>query len=321
MNKFIDYESFFTYISLILAFAIFVVLMYGCIAENYSGGGKGGSIIERFSTTEPVHAEIASITVNSTGAITGITLGTNKGKYYKDRPPTITIAAPMTANSTQAEATAILSTTAISGTTPPLYEIASIQITSGKGGTNYEVADKSKVTFEPIAAYKSAYSTAEPLPEPVSAVINNMVVDSDENKGIKSITLTSTGKYYENAPPKITIGAPKDNTGAAATAEVKLRPTPTEANGKLYEILNIDIKDGGKKYVATDDVSKIVLESIDDYKARVNPIITLTAEQKTNIVDLIGKCNALTNKQPYITKINSNILKKFDVDAIIKEVS
>jgi len=125
MNKFIDYESFFTYISLILAFAIFVVLMYGCIAENYSSS-KGDSIIERFSTTEPVHAEIASITVNDAGAITGITLGANKGKYYKDRPPTITIAAPMTANSTQAEATAILSTTAISGTTPPLYEIASI---------------------------------------------------------------------------------------------------------------------------------------------------------------------------------------------------
>ena len=320
MNKFIDYESFFTYISLILAFAIFVVLMYGCIAENYSSS-KGDSIIERFSTTEPVHAEIASITVNDAGAITGITLGANKGKYYKDRPPTITIAAPTTANSTQAEATAILSTTAISGTTPPLYEIASIQITSGKGGTNYEVADKSKVTFGPSIAEYEATTAANTVPEPVSAVINNMVVTNDENKSIESITLTSTGKYYENAPPKITIGAPEDNTGTAATAEVKLRPTPTEANGKLYEILNIDIKDGGKKYVATDDVSKIVLESIDDYKARVNPIITLTAEQKTNIVDLIGKCNALTNKQPYITKINSNILKKFDVDAIIKEVS
>ena len=283
MNKFIDYESFFTYISLILAFAIFIVLMYGCIAENYSSGSsKGGSIIERFSTTEPEHAEIASITVNDAGAITGIALGTNKGKYYAGTPPKITIAAPTAANSTQAEATAILSTTAITGTTPPLYEIDRIQITSGKGGTNYVVADKSKVTFEPIAAYKSAYSTAEPLPEPVSAVINNMVVDSDENKGIKSITLTSTGKYYENAPPKITIGAPKENTGTAATAEVKLKTTPTEANGKLYEILNIDIKDGGKKYVATDDVSKIVLESIDDYEARVNPVITLTAEQKTN---------------------------------------
>lgn len=320
MNKFIDYESFFTYISLILAFAIFIVLMYGCIAENYSGGsGKGGGIIERFSTTEPVHAEIASITVNSAGAITGIALGTNKGKYYAGTPPKITIAAPTAANSTQAEATAILSTTAITGTTPPLYEIDRIQITSGKGGTNYVEADKSKVTFEPIAAYKSAYSTVET--EPVAAVINNMVVKSDENKGIESITLTSKGKYYENSPPKITIGAPEDNTGTAATAEVKLKTTPIVANGKLYEINNIDIKDGGKKYVAADDVSKIVLESIDDYEARVNPVITLTAEQKTNIVDLIGKCNTLTNKQSYITKINNNDLKKIDVDSIIKEVS
>ena len=320
MNKFIDYESFFTYISLILAFAIFIVLMYGCMADNYSGGGgKGSGIIERFSTTEPVHAEIASITVNDAGAITGIVLGTNKGKYYAGTPPKITIAAPTAANSTQAEATAILSTTAITGTTPPLYEIASIQITAGKGGTNYVVADKSKVTFEPIATYKSAYSAVET--DPVAAVINNMVVKSDENKGIESITLTSKGKYYENAPPKITIGAPEDNTGTAAIAEVKLKTTPIVANGKLYEINNIDIKDAGKKYVATSDVSKIVLESIDDYKARVNPIITLTAEQKTNIVDLIGKCNTLTNKQSYITKINNNVLKKFDVEAIIKEVS
>ncbi len=316
MNNYIDYESFFTYISLILAFAIFIVLMYGCMADNYSS--KNG-IIERFSTTEPVHAEIASITVNSTGAITGIALGTNKGKYYAGTPPKITIAAPTAANSTQAEATAILSTTAITGTTPPLYEIASIQITPGKGGTNYVVADKNKITFESITAYKSAYSTVES--EPVSAVINNMVVKSDENKGIESITLTSKGKYYENAPPKITIGAPGDNTGTAATAEVKLKTTPIVANGKLYEINTIDIKEAGKKYVAADDVAKIVLESIDDYKARVNPIITLTAEQKTNIVDLIGKCNTLTNKQSYITKINDNTLKKLDVDAIIKEVS
>jgi hypothetical protein len=317
MNKFIDYESFFTYISLILAFAIFIVLMYGCMADNYSGSKN--SIIERFSTTEPVHAEIASITVNNTGAITGITLGTNKGKYYAGTPPKITIAAPTVANSTQAEATAILSTTPITGTTPPLYEIASIQITTGKAGTNYVVADKSKVTFESIAAYKSAYSAVET--EPVAAVINNMVVKSDENKGIESITLTSKGKYYENAPPKITIGAPEDNTGTVATAEVKLKTTPIVANGKLYEIDTINIKEAGKKYVAAADVSKIVLESIDDYKERVNPIITLTAEQKTNIVDLIGKCNTLTNKQSYITKINNNVLKKIDVDTIIKEVS
>lgn len=321
MNKFIDYESFFTYISLILAFAIFIVLMYGCIADNYSNTSGHKSIIEKFSTTEPVHATIASITVDpTTKAITAINLGTNKGKYYSGRPPTITIPKPTVADSTQAEATAILSTTAITGTTPPLYEIERIQITTGKGGTKYETTDFSKITFGPsIAEYKAANTVVDT--EPVSAVINNMVIKSDENKGIESITLTSNGKYYENAPPKITIGAPGDTTGTAATAEVKLKTTPIVTNGKLYEIDTIVIKEAGKKYVAANDVAKIVLESIDDYKARVNPIITLTAEQKTNIVDLIGKCNTLTNKQSYVEKINNNVLKKLDVDSIIKEVS
>lgn len=315
MNKFIDYESFFTYISLILAFAIFIVLMYGCIANNYSD-----STIERFSTTSPEHAEIASITVDATTkAITAITLGAKKGKYYKDRPPRITIPKPTVADSTQAEATAVLSATPIAGTTPPLYEIASISIVAGKGGSKYEKADSSKITFEPLAAYISSNTVVDT--EPVTAVINNMVVKNDENKGIESITLTSKGKYYNNSPPLITIGAPKDSTGTKATAEVKLKTTPITANGKLYEIDTITIKEAGKKYVAADDVAKIVLESIDEYKARVNPSITLTAEQKTNIVDLINKCNALTNKQAYIEKINSNTLKKTDIDSIIKEVS
>jgi hypothetical protein len=98
-----------------------------------------------FYTRYEIDAEIASITVNDVGAITGIALGTNKGKYYADTSPKITIEAPTAANSTQAEARAILSTTPIAGTMPPLYEIASIEITSGKGGTNYVVADKSKV--------------------------------------------------------------------------------------------------------------------------------------------------------------------------------
>ena len=321
MNKFIDYESFFTYISLILAFAIFIVLMYGCMADNYSGSsGSGGSgVIERFSTTEPVHAEIASITVDTTTkAITGITLGANKGKYYKDRPPTITIPKPTVADSTQAEATAILKTAAIAGTTPSLYEIERIQITTGKAGTKYETTDSSKITFGPtIAEYKSAYAAAET--EPVAAVINNMVVKSDVNKGIESITLTSKGKYYIDKPPLITIGAPADTTGSAATAEVKLKTTPLVAGGGLSEIDSIIIKEAGKKYVASDS-SKITLETIDAYIARVNPIITLTPEQKTNILDLINKCTVLTNKSRYIGKINNQTLKKTDVDSIIKEV-
>ena len=315
MNKFIDYESFFTYISLILAFAIFIVLMYGCIADNYSGG----SIIERFSTTEPVHAVITSITVDpTTKAITGITLGPNKGKYYKDRPPTITIPKPTVADSTQAEATAILKTTPIDGTTPAFYEIERIQITPGKAGTKYETADSSKITFGPIIAeYKAAAAAANTATEPVSAVIANITVDS-ATKGIKEITLgANKGKYYKDKPPLITIGAPTDTTGTAATAEVKLKPPI--AGAELYEIDTITITNAGKNYVVSDS-SKISLEPIDVYIARVNPIITLTDEQKNNIKDLINKCTALKNKAPYIKKIEEQTLRKTDVDAIIKEV-
>ena len=317
MNKFIDYESFFTYISLILAFAIFIVLMYGCIADNYSGG----SIIERFSTTEPAHAVITSITVDpTTKAITGITLGANKGKYYKDRPPTITIPKPTVADSTQAEATAILKTTPIDGTTPAFYEIERIQITPGKAGTKYETADSSKITFGPIIAdYKAAAAAAaaNTATEPVSAVIANITVDS-ATKGIKEITLgANKGKYYKDKPPLITIGAPTDTTGTAATAEVKLKPPI--AGAELYEIDTITITNAGKNYVVSDS-SKISLEPIDVYVARVNPIITLTDEQKNNIKDLINKCTALKNKAPYLTKIDTQTLRKTDVDAIIKEV-
>jgi hypothetical protein len=315
MNKFIDYESFFTYISLILAFAIFIVLMYGCIADNYSGG----SIIERFSTTEPVHAVISSITVDpTTKAITGITLGPNKGKYYKDRPPTITIPKPTVADSTQAEATAILKTTPIDGTTPAFYEIERIQITPGKAGTKYETADSSKITFGPIIAeYKAAAAAANTATEPVSAVIANITVDS-ATKGIKEITLgANKGKYYKDKPPLITIGAPTDTTGTAATAEVKLKPPI--AGAELYEIDTITITNAGKNYVVSDS-SKISLEPIDVYIARVNPVITLTDEQKNSIKELIDKCAALKNKAPYKNKIDTQTLRKTDVDAIIKEV-
>jgi hypothetical protein len=93
-------------------------------------------------------ATIASITVDpTTKAITAINLGTNKGKYYKDEPPTITIPKPTVADSIQAEAIAILNTTPISGTNPPRYEISEIKVTTG--GTKYDdiaFYDKIKIT-------------------------------------------------------------------------------------------------------------------------------------------------------------------------------
>lgn len=316
MNKFVDYESLFTYISLILAFAIFIVLMYGCIADNYN---TNSNIIENFSTNEPVHAVIASMEVDATTkAIKTITLGTNKGKYYKDKPPTITIPKSTAIQAVQAEATAILKTDAISGSNPPLYEIASIQITSGKAGTEYSTTDYTKIILgPPIAEYKSA-STALAT-EPVSAVIDKITVDAT-TKEIKTITLSANkGKYYKDKPPVITIGAPADITGTIAIAEVKLKTTPIDIGGLLYEIDTITIKEAGKKY-ATTDSDKITFEPISDYIVRNNPVITLTSEQKTNILDLINKCTALKNKTQYISKINSDTLRKTDVDAIINEV-
>jgi hypothetical protein len=347
MNKSIDYESLFTYISLILAFAIFIILMYGCLSNNYSK-------IENFTTTpsQPENAEILSMAVNATGGITSITLKADKkGKYYKDKPPLITIAIPTATGSIQATATVVLNSAVIAETTPELCEIASITI--GTAGSNYATTDITKITFETIEAYKirhpitPAATTATDTPattvattatttaatttattaatttvvdtEPVIAEIANITVNS--MGGITSINLNSTakGKYYKNEPPLITIMSPADTTGKQAKAVAKLKTT-TITNTLLYEIDIIDITEAGEKYVVGDS-NKISIETIADYKLRTNPIITLTDDQKQNITTLINGCSALNNKQSYVTKITSNNLRKQDVDSIITEVS
>jgi hypothetical protein len=331
MNKSIDYESLFTYISLILAFAIFIILMYGCLSNNYSK-------IENFTTTpsQPENAEILSMAVNATGGITSITLKADKkGKYYKDKPPLITIAIPTATGSIQATATVVLNSAVIAETTPELCEIASITI--GTAGSNYATTDITKITFETIEAYKirhpvaPATTAATDTPatttatttvvdtEPVIAEIANITVNS--MGGITSINLNSTakGKYYKNEPPLITIMSPADTTGKQAKAVAKLKTT-TITNTLLYEIDIIDITEAGEKYVVGDS-NKISIETIADYKLRTNPIITLTDDQKQNITTLINGCSALNNKQSYVTKITSNNLRKQDVDSIITEVS
>jgi len=333
MNKSIDYESLFTYISLILAFAIFIILMYGCLSNNYSK-------IENFTTTpsQPENAEILSMAVNATGGITSITLKADKkGRYYKDKPPLITIAIPTATGSIQATATVVLNSAVIAGTTPELCEIASITI--GTAGTNYTTTDITKITFETIEAYKIRHPVAPATTatttaattvattaattvvdtEPVIAEIANITVNS--MGGITSINLSSTGKgkYYKNEPPLITIMSPADTTGKQAKAVAKLKTT-TITNTLLYEIDIIDITEAGEKYVVGDS-NKISIETIADYKLRTNPIITLTDDQKQNITTLINGCSALNNKQSYVTKITSNNLRKQDVDSIITEVS
>jgi hypothetical protein len=320
--------------------------MYGCLSNNYSK-------IENFTTTpsQPENAEILSMAVNATGGITSITLKADKkGKYYKDKPPLITIAIPTATGSIQATATVVLNSAVIAETTPELCEIASITI--GTAGSNY-TTDITKITFETIEAYKirhpitPAATTATDTPattvattatttaatttattaatttvvdtEPVIAEIANITVNS--MGGITSINLNSTakGKYYKNEPPLITIMSPADTTGKQAKAVAKLKTT-TITNTLLYEIDIIDITEAGEKYVVGDS-NKISIETIADYKLRTNPIITLTDDQKQNITTLINGCSALNNKQSYVTKITSNNLRKQDVDSIITEVS
>jgi len=57
-----------------------------------------------------------------------------------------------------------------------------------------------------------------------------------------------------------------------------------------------------------------------DYKNDMTPI-TLTTEQRENIIKLMDGCTALKNKESYTAKINSNKLVKRDVENIISEVS
>ena len=40
MDKMFDYESLFTYMSLIFAIAIFILVLYGCLSRTYNGNGN-----------------------------------------------------------------------------------------------------------------------------------------------------------------------------------------------------------------------------------------------------------------------------------------
>ena len=304
MNKNIDYESLFTYISLILAFAIFIVLMYGCLSTNYNN-------IENFTTTNDVkNAEIQSMTVNATGGITAITLkDTEKGKYYKDKPPIITIAAPPTTG-TRATATVVLNTSPISGTNPELFQISSITI--GTAGTNY-TTDITKITFETIDAYKARNTISE------IAEVENIVINTSGEITAINLKAGKKGKYYKDSPPTINILSPTDSAGKQAKAVAKLKSTPIETNGIFHEIESIEITEKGEKYISTDS-NKVVIQNMSDYKNDMTPI-TLTTEQRENIIKLMDGCTALKNKESYTAKINSNKLVKRDVENIISEVS
>jgi len=90
-------------------------------------------------------AEISGIAVvEETGAISAINLTGNKGKYLLT--PRIIITKPSDTGSIKAEAKAILKTSPIDGTNPPLYEIDRIVIITG--GSKYKPTDNNLIKIE-----------------------------------------------------------------------------------------------------------------------------------------------------------------------------
>lgn len=186
MDKMFDYESLFAYMSLIFAIAIFIILLYGCLSNNYNS-------IEKFTETtiqvqeESVAAIVKDLEINDAGGITKINLD-NKGKYYFNTPPKITFTAPE--QGTIAEANIILDTTPITGTN--LFEIKEIQIKSDKRGTNYKTTDKNLVVIPSNEVYKETANKENPLIN-LSTAQKKTIVDLID--GCESLTSVLKTKY------------------------------------------------------------------------------------------------------------------------------
>ena len=153
-----DYESLFTYSSLIFAFAIFIILLYQLIYGYYNN-------IENFTSAKlssPVSAIVESIEVDDTGGITEVKLKSNSmGKYYNRTPPKVKFTKPNGPNG-GSEATGIikLKTRSIRGT-EYLYDIDTITIT--QKGSGYRIEDKALVVIENITEYNLRANKENPL--------------------------------------------------------------------------------------------------------------------------------------------------------------
>ena len=153
-----DYESLFTYSSLIFAFAIFIILLYQLIYGYYNN-------IENFTSAKlssPVSAVVESIEVDDTGGITEVKLKSNSmGKYYNRTPPKVKFTKPNGQNG-GSEATGIikLKTRSIRGT-EYLYDIDTITIT--QKGSGYRIEDKALVVIENITEYNLRANKENPL--------------------------------------------------------------------------------------------------------------------------------------------------------------
>ena len=151
-----DYESLFTYSSLIFAFAIFIILLYQLIYGYYNN-------IENFTSAKlssPVSAIVESIEVDDTGGITEVKLKST-GKYYNRTPPKVKFTKPNGPNG-GSEATGIikLKTRSIRGT-EYLYDIDTITIT--QKGSGYRIEDKALVVIENITEYNLRANKENPL--------------------------------------------------------------------------------------------------------------------------------------------------------------
>jgi len=187
MDKMFDYESLFTYMSLIFAIAIFILVLYGCLSRTYNN--ENGNI-EKFTENaieEPVIATIRDIEVDETGGITKINID-NGGKYYYLTPPRITFKAP--ADGTIAEAEIRLGTTPVSGSV--LYPISEIVIKADKKGNKYRTTDKDLIVLESISDYKTYADRENPsmkLSETQKTTINGLI------DGCTSLSQTLKDKY------------------------------------------------------------------------------------------------------------------------------
>ena len=149
MDKMFDYESLFTYMSLIFAIAIFIIVLYGCLSITYNENVNIEKFTENAIEDSLVMATIKDIEVDNTGGITKINIE-NHGKYYYKTPPRITFKAP--SDGTIAEAQINLSETPVTGTN--LYPITEIVIKPEKKGNKYRKTDKNLIVIETIDDYK-----------------------------------------------------------------------------------------------------------------------------------------------------------------------
>ena len=153
-----DYESLFTYSSLIFAFAIFIILLYQLIYGYYNN-------IENFTSAKlssPASAVVESIEVDDTGGITEVKLKSNSmGKYYNRTPPKVKFTKPNGQNGgSEATGTIKLKTRSIRGT-EYLYDIDTITIT--QKGSGYRIEDKALVVIENITEYNLRANKENPL--------------------------------------------------------------------------------------------------------------------------------------------------------------